>query len=30
VGEVLVDNGQPKLIRRAQSVEELIALELGS
>lgn len=27
VAEVLVDNGEPRLIRRAQSVEELIALE---
>ncbi len=27
--EVLVDNGKPRLIRRRQTVEELLALELG-
>ena len=27
--EVLVDAGQPQLIRRRQTVEELLALELG-
>ncbi|HNZ91547.1 MAG TPA: diaminopimelate decarboxylase, partial [Acidovorax sp.] len=29
IAEVLVDGGQARLIRRRQTVEELLALELG-